>query len=475
MVTDPTPHKAEIILHVHISLVPCETRGYQLRVEQATAPDNPAPPLRIDAGVPTLAHLRDEWLMGMEISDCSPIYRRDAKRVINELLESGCLTFPGQLTDTAITAWLARKKLLVAASTLKNLRGVISSFCTFLMDKGVFERSPVDAVATPQVYSKRARLVPTEEQVRALIIASNSDWRKKHRWLLYLLAASTTLRRGALLGLTWDMVFETADPPRLELPPQLVKNRREQLTWLTHEAATWLGVARSKTGGKGRVFPMKQESEQFERDRIAAGLDKRIVQGGPTLAFHSLRHFAVTRMKAAELISDSERQKQAGHRTPAMTTNIYTDDASVMLGKKIFSMHPLLPQGFMPVWGRNRVQSFDKVDTNADDVPATSHRSNANLHKHNSRLEEPPCLAERCCPALDRRGVLQHAQSARLEQASRLTSQKRGDRFESCHPDSIARTPLLVDLVRVQSRLIDLLLKELVHDQSPGSASTVVL
>lgn len=195
-----------------------------------------------------------------------------------------------------------------------------------------------------------ARVVPSVEDVRALIRAVSGDWRKRDRWLVYLTAATTGLRWSQLKRLEWGMVRLDASPPHLDLPPELAKNGEPTIVWLTaelagalraHGRAEYRFVPNSGDVPPERVFRAVPKPTSFDRDLAKAGLAKA-GGSGKTLSFHSLRHFASNRM-AWVGFTTGERQRQNQHLTPSMTTQIYTDPENIELGRKVLQMPGLLP------------------------------------------------------------------------------------------------------------------------------------
>lgn len=206
---------------------------------------------------------------------------------------------PADITPTHIRAHMSARTHMGAGPKTRNTeRGYLSRFCRFCVAQGWLLASPVDAVGKARVVRRRARIVPTEEQVRALIAATRKERRTGDRWLVYLTAATTGLRWGTLKALRWEHVRIDQHPPRLEIPGEMLKGRAPGTVFLPEETAATLRAHRGRKVRTGKVFAKVPKWDGFERDRKRAGLEKG-AKGGPTLSFHSLRHFASNRMRWA--------------------------------------------------------------------------------------------------------------------------------------------------------------------------------
>lgn len=235
--------------------------------------------------------------------------------------------------------------------TRNEYRSALSLLCGYAAAEGWVRESPIGRTPRAKLVRRRARRVPSVDEVRRLIEAARADWRKRDRWLVYLTAATTGLRWGQLRGLEWAHVHLDADPPHLALPASLCKNGETAVVWLTSELASALAAARgveydfvpnSGRRDAGLVFRGVPKPTSFDRDLEAAGLAKA-GPGGATFSFHSLRHFASNRMQWVGF-SPRERQRQNQHLTLAMTTRVYTDPENIELGRKVLSMPDLLAE-----------------------------------------------------------------------------------------------------------------------------------
>jgi integrase len=273
-------------------------------------------------------------------------------------------TRPDEIDAAGVTAWLGSMRRENGPKTRNLKRSYISRFCEFCRRRGWIASNPVAAVGTARVVRRRARIVPTEAQVAALVESVRGVRRKKDRWLVYLAAATTGLRHGTLKALEWSHVREQEDPPRLDIPGHLLKGREPAIVWLTQELTTLLAAHRAQAKGRKRVFQAVPKWDHMLGDLARAGILQKD-ESGATLTFHSFRHFASNRMAWSGGFTDQERSRQNTHASVGMTRNVYTDPQAVELGKKVFSLPPL-SSGFV---GNVLPARPEKVDVGAERGP----------------------------------------------------------------------------------------------------------
>lgn len=349
---------------------------------------------REDGTEPTIADLLERWRQFRALEERSASHIDKACRYIARAAQEHGWTRPSELTTEGITAHLASMKRRGNSAKLRNdVRSYFKTFCDYLCSPAerAIAENPAIGTARAKRTRKAARIVPTEQEVRALIAAAASDWRKKDRWLVYLTAATAGLRLGTLRALEWCHVREEAAPPHLDLPGDLVKNGEPTIVWLTAELAKHLAEHRKAAGRRSRVFlGVPAKSEHFDRDLKKAGITKKTADGR-TLSFHSLRHFASNRM-AWSGFADSERAQQNGHRSIDVTRKIYTDPTALELGRKVLSLPDLLPpEGTGRRRGRGK--NVDRSGS-ADDTGGETSAMNP-LHEINPDPISPASAARR--------------------------------------------------------------------------------
>lgn len=197
--------------------------------------------------------------------------------------------------------------------------------------------NPMAEIQRPLVPKREARLVPTDADAAKLVMACYGRKQQKDRWLVYLCALSVPVRWGTWRWLEVHHCRFDHGRPRLELPPHLVKSRREATVDLPPEVATHLkrhveSVADREPFTRrtrevcrtGRfVFLSVPKPEQVKKDAKRAGIplsDDR----GRTFSFHSLKHYASNRRMRLGW-TDAERKIANDHTSLRMTEEVYTN------------------------------------------------------------------------------------------------------------------------------------------------------
>jgi integrase len=306
------------------------------------------PRLKIAHPAISIADALQKWREHMTIGGTGPEQQDMVCRTVSE-----CATFCqwhtiGDITADAARKWLVAIRPQYKPRTLKHHRDRLRAFGAFLRRQGLATPNPMRGLPQVKVIHEAARLVPTDQQVSRLIQFVASTPVRGDRWLVYLLAATTGIRIGAIRQLQRSMFKhdKAAGLAWLDLPAKIQKNGHAARVYLPRETALFLDAHPQQT--PARWFKKVPKWDDFNRDIEGAGLAKSEQIGGPTLSRHSLRHFASNRMKWAETMSDAERSQQNQHLSAGMTTRVYTDPTHPDYGRKIYRMQGLLPDGFTP-------------------------------------------------------------------------------------------------------------------------------
>lgn len=443
----------------------------------------PARSVRIDPSGSTILQLLDEFEAMERLKETTKGWLDDLVGGVREAVDAMGWVWPGQITAPSIGEYLERRKAKGNSPKYRNdIRGYIQQFCAFCVRRGDLESNPVDLVPRARVKKRRARYVPTIDEVVRLIVAASMDWRKKDRWLVYLVAASAGCRMGTLKKLEVHHVKFGRGCAWLELPADILKAGDESHVWLTRECAERLKIHIESGGGRtvgGRryVFECVPKPDGFDRDIATAGLVKKAAAGAPTFARNSLRHFSTTWLAGARRFSDEDRASQMSHSTPAMTNGVYTDKNHEILGRSVWMMQTLLPSEFTGNRGRrnggkggaankkNDGLNLISGQKPAEDVPATT-RNGLTREPASQRNQEPSAAGHFGC-----RDVAVQGQSDSLAGGSslrwdalpgpppRLSDPSCGERFKSAYPDLDQKHPDLIgvlqDLADAQNRVIE--------------------
>ncbi|MBS3948385.1 MAG: tyrosine-type recombinase/integrase [Dethiobacter sp.] len=228
----------------------------------------------------------------------------------------------------------------LSTRTVRYLHAIIRQALQQAVKEGLLPRNVADATSPPTIKNKQMRPMAEAELVDFL-----EAIREDRLFAAYLLAATTGLRRGELLGLCWDCV--NLESGALTVQRQLLalkdsisleettksKSGRRSVT-LTDDAIRelkshrkrqaqeklLLGAAYQDSGlvfcrEDGTALNPKDFTKHFQRRLVAAGL--------PKVRLHDLRHTHATLLLArgipAKLV-----QERLGHASITMTLDLYS-------------------------------------------------------------------------------------------------------------------------------------------------------
>jgi len=203
----------------------------------------------------------------------------------------------------------------LTARTANFYRVALHGFFRWLVREGRWTRNPVEAVVPARVTgnARNRRALAPEELDRLLATAP------AYRALVYLVAATTGLRRGELRSLLWmhvDLVAAT-----LSLPAAAAKNRHEEPLPLPAGVVEALRAARGEAKPEENVFPTVPTVETFYGDLRAAGIERET--GGRIADFHALRTTMGTSLARAG-VPLVVAQRLMRHSDPKLTANVYS-------------------------------------------------------------------------------------------------------------------------------------------------------
>jgi integrase len=225
---------------------------------------------------------------------------------------------------------------------------------------GLVPRNITEAVDPPRASKKEIRPL-TEKQVKVFLQTARGDRLEA----LYLLALTSGLRQGELLGLKWeDIDFDqkvlqvkrtlsiTKKGPMF-VPPKSAKSRRSvALTTYTvetlkrHKAAQDDEKMNLQTSWNdhGLVFP-NQSGDFIHPWILTKGLLKKMLKkaGLPSIRFHDLRHTCAT-LLLTKGVHPKIVQELLGHSTISITLDIYSHVLPNMQKEVVKAMEDLLDQ-----------------------------------------------------------------------------------------------------------------------------------
>ena len=154
----------------------------------------------------------------------------------------------------------------LAPQSVLHVHRALSQALARAVDDGLLPRNPCQGVSPGKVPPSQARALSPEE-VRRLLVAASGDWS-----CLWLLALTTGLRLGELLGLSWGR--EEEDEERgVDLDRAIVRVRQALV-----DDADGLPVVRPypKSRAGRRVVPLPPEAVEALRDQRRRQLEEQL-------------------------------------------------------------------------------------------------------------------------------------------------------------------------------------------------------
>jgi integrase len=272
----------------------------------------------------TIAQALDDYLADLSVSS-SPEYVRSTRIAITLAAKRMGVALVRDLTPEAVRGYLlAGRTAGRKPRTLKNYRDHLDRFGGWLVRQGLIAANPVGAVPRVRVPKSQARLIPTDDEVRRLILWLRPRKQQKDLWLRVLLHASVPIRYGTSGQLTREHCRLDGPAPRLEVPAAITKGRRDTIIPLPPEVAQALRDHINAGGCRpdGRIFRAVCKPQSFKALVKRAGL--RQAEGDRTLSWHSLKHYASNRRMRLGWTRE-ERRIANDHTTVRMTEEVYTD------------------------------------------------------------------------------------------------------------------------------------------------------
>lgn len=230
--------------------------------------------------------------------------------------------------------------LSCSPKTVKNIHGVLHKALQQAIRLGYLRSNPADACQLPRV--ERAEIRPLDAQEMARFL----DAVRGHRFeAVYVTDLFTGLRRGEILGLTWDRVDLDRGIIRVDRQLQSVPGQRGSFRLVPTKsdrartvapAALVLATLRRWKARQAemrlRAGPVWDDGGYVFTDELGRHLSpstvyhnyKRLVAsiGLPAARFHDLRHsYAVAALRAGDDIKTV--QGNLGHATASFTLDVY--------------------------------------------------------------------------------------------------------------------------------------------------------
>ena len=203
------------------------------------------------------------------------------------------------------------------------------------------ESSPVENVQRPKVKNERTRYLTDTERESLLNACKNSP--NPDLFLVVLLALSTGMRKGEIMGMRWQDIHTAPDQSFTRVHLTKTKNDKARSVLLTSPALDLLKERRAKLleiqqakAATGLIFPSAVNEDQPVdlRKPWGSALQAAGIEG---FRFHDLRHTTASylAMNGASLLSIS---KVLGHQTTKMTER-YSHLATSHIDEVVRSMN----------------------------------------------------------------------------------------------------------------------------------------
>ena len=205
-----------------------------------------------------------------------------------------------------------RKKPRSPASVVRYMAALSHAFTVAVKEWGWLEDSPMRKVTKPKESRGRVRFLSDDERARLLKACKESS--NAYLYPVVVLALSTGMRQGEIMGLTWDVV----DLNRGRAILHETKNGERRAVAITGHALDLLNaLAKVRRIDSNLIFPAKEIRPQKPID-LRTPWEKAMKEAElDDFRFHDLRHSAASYL-AMNGASLAEIAEVLGHKTLQM-------------------------------------------------------------------------------------------------------------------------------------------------------------
>lgn len=319
-------------------------KGYpDKEATEAMARDQEKLAARIQAGLVTvdldrasmpIAEALDAWVADLDRRGNSPEYVYRMRLLMNKMTTGCGWSTLASIRSDSLTVWLAKMKEAGLWGNWKNKTGGLSgrSLNQYLETARAFvnwccAHDPPWLPGNPLARIQMADESDKRREKRAYTLDELDRLKKVSgkRWVVYLTAALTGLRRSELKRLQWGDVRLDAEPPFIQLRAKATKAKRDDTTPINPELLEALRAHRpADASADQRVFPTLPVYDTYRKDvEKRAGIPWRDAQGR-LASFHALRKTFGTYLALADVplrvAMDMMRVTDA-----RLLTGVYTD------------------------------------------------------------------------------------------------------------------------------------------------------
>ena len=331
-------------------------------------------------------------------------YVRELKKKLLVLATEVPWKYIVDITSESFCSW--RRKQKKSPKTLNEYLSAIGALLNWL--EPAIGPNPLGRVERIQmaVEPMRKRRAFTVDELRRLIAAGGE------RGIIYLVAASTGIRRGELRSLEWrDVVLDMAQP-FIFVRKSIAKNHKDAKQPLPHYVARELEKLRPiDFGTNERLFKRGMpDMDTFRRDLAAADIEY-IDNQGRFADFHALR---MTYSTLVALVEASERIRMElnRHSDWRLTAHTYTDASMLPLWTAINGLPVLIGNGSdSHIHSQKLVPESPSVSPTVPAEPGNvilltavnevvSPAESASVPQSPKALESAPCRNRTCNPVI---------------------------------------------------------------------------
>ena len=245
-----------------------------------------------------------------------------------KLIKDNNWRLPKDITADSFIAWRSRQNF--AAKTKHHYQIDCCNFLNWMRSNRRMTSNPLEFVGKIELRGNQVvtRRKFTVEEIRRLAAVSGS------RWIVYLTAVNTGLRRGELKQLQKADVRLYEERPYILVRASTTKNHKIAPLWLNRELADELKkLARPDDNGTALVFESIPRMERFKRDLAAAKIPYKD-DHGHVADFHALRHTLASNLAAAG-VHPAMAKAIMRHSDIGLTMGTYTHTSALALAEAV--------------------------------------------------------------------------------------------------------------------------------------------
>lgn len=238
------------------------------------------------------------------------------KKRLTKLFQETKWALIGDITADGFSAWRARQKLSV--KTLNEYLMCCRSFIVWMNQHGRMTVNPLSGIKAGEKRGnerRKRRALSDDEAMRLRGVAGE-------RWLCYMFALLTGLRRAEIRALRWDDIRLDVPKPFVKVRASTSKNHKDATLFLRDDLVEGLKKHRGNALPMMPVFKVPS-IDRFKADIDAAGIPYKDAAGRQA-DFHALRVTYCTNLARGGTIPAVAKELMR-HSDVALTMRHYTD------------------------------------------------------------------------------------------------------------------------------------------------------